>query len=44
MGGIQSFYVRDKPSRDDTYTIESVYPTQSENFKYQGYFLGITVH
>ena len=44
MGGYQQFYVTDKPSRDDAYTIKSVYPTESENFKYQGYFLGITVH
>lgn len=43
MGGYQQFYVTEKPSRDDTYTIVSVYPTESEKFKYKGYFLGIRV-
>lgn len=44
MGGYQQFYVTEKPSRGDAYTIVSVYPTESEKFKYQGYFLGITVN
>ena len=44
MGGYQEFYVTEKPSRDDIYTIKSVYPTTSGNIKYEGYFLGITVH
>lgn len=42
-GGYQEFNVAEKPSRDDTYSITSVYPTESENFKYEGYFLGIKV-
>lgn len=44
MGGYQQFYVTEKPSRDDVYSIMRVYPTESENFKYQGNFLGIRVH
>nr|DAU80696.1 MAG TPA: hypothetical protein [Caudoviricetes sp.] len=42
-GGRQEFHVADKPSRDDIYTIMRVYPTSSENFKYEGYFFGIRV-
>lgn len=42
-GGFQEFHVAEKPSRDDIYTIKGVYPTESENFKYEGYFLGIRV-
>lgn len=42
-GGYQEFNVTEKPSIGDVYTIKSVYPTESENFKYEGYFLGITV-
>lgn len=41
--GYQEFNVAEKPSRNDAYSITSVYPTESENFKYQGYFLVITV-
>ena len=44
MGGYQQFYVTKKPSLNDVYTIKSVYPTTSGNIKYEGYFLGITVH
>ena len=44
MGGYQQFYVTEKPSLNDIYTIKSVYPTTSGNIKYEGYFLGITVH
>lgn len=44
MGGYQQFYVTEKPSRDDVYTIKSVYPTTYGNIKYEGYFLGIRVH
>ena len=44
MGGYQQFYVTEKPSRNDVYTIKSVYPTTSGNIKYEGYFLGIIVH
>lgn len=43
MGGYQQFYVAEKPSRGDTYAIKSVYPTKSENFKYEAYFLGLIV-
>ena len=43
MGGYQQFYVTEKPSINDVYTITSVYPTTSGNIKYEGYFLGITV-
>lgn len=42
-GGFQEFYVRDKPSIGDAYTVMSVYPTESKNFKYKGHFLGINV-
>lgn len=42
-GGYQEFNVAEKPSRNDTYSITSVYPTESKNFKYEGYFLGIKV-
>lgn len=42
-GGYQEFNVAEKPSRDDIYSITSVYPTESENFKYEGYFLKIRV-
>lgn len=44
MGGFQQFYVTEKPSRDDTYSIVSVYPSESKNFKYKGYFFGIGVN
>lgn len=44
MGGFQEFHVTDKPSRDDVYTIKSVYPTTFGNMKYEGYSLGIPVH
>lgn len=43
MGGYQQFYVTEKPSENDVYTITSVYPTTSGNIKYEGYFLGIRV-
>lgn len=43
MGGYQQFYVTEKPSINDVYTITGVYPTTSGNIKYEGYFLGITV-
>lgn len=44
MCGYQQFYVTEKPSLNDAYSITSVYPTRSENIKYKGYYLGITVH
>ena len=44
MGGYQQFYVTEKPSLNDTYSIIGVYPTTYRNIKYEGYFLGITVH
>lgn len=43
FAGYQEFYVRDKPSKGDTYTIMSVYPTESKNFKYKGYSSEINV-
>ena len=43
MGGYQQFYVTEKPSLNDTYSIIGVYPTTSGNIKYEGYFLGIKV-
>lgn len=43
MGGYQQFYVTEKPSLNDVYTIKSVYPTTSGNIKYEGDFLGIRV-
>ena len=43
MGGYQQFYVTEKPSMDDVYSINGVYPTTSGNIKYEGYFLGIRV-
>lgn len=43
MGGYQQFYVTEKPSINDVYSITSVYPTTSGNIKYEGYFLGIRV-
>lgn len=42
-GGYQQFNVTEKPSIGDIYTITWVNPTSSENFKYEGYFLGIRV-
>ena len=44
MGGYQQFYVTEKPSLDDVYSINGVYPTTSGNIKYEGYFLGIRVN
>ena len=44
MGGFQQFNVSEKPTKSDVYTIYSVYPTQSKNFKYQNYFLGVVVN
>ena len=43
MGGYQQFYVTEKPSLNDIYSIKGVYPTNSGNIKYEGYFLGIRV-
>ena len=43
MGGYQQFYVTEKPSLNDTYSIIGVYPTTSGNIKYEGYFLEIKV-
>lgn len=43
MGGYQQFYVTEKPSINDVYSITSVYPSKSGNIRYKGDSLGIKV-